>query len=403
MSRIKWHEAVIILCLLLHNVLDIYAITDDLTFGNIADLLAFGLCFFSKREKNMIPLLLWVYIIYRILMSFVASSSLMSMIPVGFILQVLALFAAFRAIHLPNLIKVYMGLGYFVTVFLLIQYIAVTLFGVHISGILRSLPIAIGGDDFLLVIGSRVRQASIFSEPAHFAEFILPLLCILVFDEYCKKAWLLFFLCVVSLLLSMSGTALLGLLVVLLLYIIKLLAARISYKRVFLSLVIIVTLPIGLFYYSQSEVGEVVLSRSTSIRDAQSATSASSEYVRLFRGYDVFGELKAINKVFGCGSRDRIKENITYSYYTSLFDGNSFYFNGVSTILLYTGFIGLILYLLALYSIWKNNSFCGRSFLLLLVPFMMIASIVLNSTGVLLLLLASLYKNKALSHNSMVD
>ena len=401
-SKIKWHEAFIIICLLLHNVLDIYAVNDSLTFGNVADLLVFGLCFFSKNEKNDIPILMWVYIIYRVLMSFLTSSSLTSMIPIGFILQVLALFAAFRAIRIVSLIKIYRGLGYFVTVFLLIQYISFSAFGYRISGILRFLPIAIGGDDFLVVLGSRVRQASIFSEPAHFAEFILPLLCILLFDDDQKKTWLLIALCMISLLLSMSGTALLGLLVIFSLYVMKWLVARISSKKIFLLYFLILALPVGLFYYSQSEIGESVLSRSTSIRDAQNATSASSEYVRIFRGYDVFGELKTTNKVFGCGNKDSIIENISYSYYSSLFDGSSFYFNGVSTVLLYTGIIGLFLYVLALLSFWKENSFCGRSFLVLLVSLMMIASIVLNSTGVLLLLLASLYKKKALSHNPLI-
>lgn len=400
-SKVKWQEAFIIICLLLHNVLDIYAINDNLTFGNIADLLVFGLCFFTNNERNEIPVLMWGYILYRIIMSFLTSSSLTSMIPVGFILQVLALFAAFRSIRLTSLIRIYKGLGYFVTLFLLIQYISFTVFGFRISGILRFLPIAIGGDDFLLVMGSRVRQASIFSEPAHFAEFILPLLCILLFDEEQKKSWLLIALCMVSLLLSMSGTALLGLLVVFLLYIMKLLVARISSKKIFLLYFIILALPVGLYYYSQSEIGESVLSRTESVRDAQNATSASSEYVRIFRGYDVFGELETINKVFGCGNRDKIIESIPYSFYYSLFDGSSFYFNGISTILLYTGIIGLLLYVLALLSIWKNNSFCGRSFLVLLVPLMMIASIVLNSTGVLLLLLASLYKKKTLYNNSL--
>lgn len=399
-TSIKWQEAFIIICLLLHNVLDIYSVGGRITFGNVADVLAFVLSFTVGRKGNHIPRTLWAYIFYRIVFSFISASSLQSSIPIGFLLQVAALCATFRAVSLANFIKIYKVLGFITSAFLLIQFLSFSLLGIKINGILSFIPLAIGGDDFLNVVSLRVRQSSIFSEPAHFAEFILPLLCIQLFDERINKSIPFILLCVVSLLLSMSGTALLGLLVVFGLYFIKLFFAQKSGKKTIALVFMLAVVPVVFYYYSRSEMGSTVLGRTESVKYAQDATAISSEYVRIFRGYDVYGSLSTTEKIFGCGNKETIIKRISNSSYSILFDNDSFYFNGVSTVLLYTGLLGLILYALALASIWKGNSFCGKSFIILLIVFMLIASILMNSTAIVLLFLAAAYKKSYLINNA---
>lgn len=392
---IKWYEVVVIVCMLLHSVLDIYAFWGPLSAGSMADLLVFTLCIISRKSVNKIPSTLWWYIGYRIFASAATLNSWQSIIPVGFILQVMALFATFRVVKFTNLLKVYKILGFVTTIFFVIQFISFQFLGVKINGVLNFLPLAIGEDDFLSVLDLRERQSSIFSEPAHFAEFLLPLLMIELFDKNNKRSILLIILCIFSLVFSMSGTGLLGLLIIGLLYLINHIIDKPSFKRVSVAVLFIIAIPVVAYYYSQSEVGEAVLSRTQDVKEAQNAAMVSSEYVRLFRGYDIYGELPSFNQIFGCGDKTNIIQKISHTKFSSLFDIDYFYFNGVSTVLLYTGLIGLIIYLLLFYKIWNDNTFCGRSIIVLLISFMLIGSIVLSATGVVLIFIACSYKKKA--------
>ncbi len=393
-SKIKPVEALVIVCMLLHTVLDIYSFSGSITYGNIADIIVFGLALTVRKSVNIIPFPLWCYIGYRVLMSVLSFSSISSMLPLGFLLQVAALYATFRVVNLSNFIKIFRFLGYTTSIFLLIQYIGLTFFNVRISGILEFLPIAIGGDTYLDVLDLRVRPASIFSEPAHYAQFILPLLCIELFDDTRKKSIPLIILIIAGLLLSMSGTAVLGLLVIGIIYLVKLFVLHASFKKTWWVFLLVALLPVGYQYYAKSELGEMVLGRTESVVEASQAMAVSSEYVRLFRGYDIFGELNVSKKIFGCGTKESIIQSIATTRYSSMFDSENFFFNGIATILLYTGLIGLFIYLWTLINMWKGNSFCGKSFIILLVALMLIASIVINSSGVLFLFLACAYKQE---------
>lgn len=390
----KWYEAVVIVCILLHSVLDIYVFYGPFTFGNVADVIALFLCVVSRKKENRIPSAIWWYIGYRIIASAATLNSWQSLVPIGFILQVAALVATFRLVKLSNLIKIYRILGFITTLFFVFQYISFTFFDVKISGVLDFLPIALGEDDFLSVLEMRDRQSSIFSEPAHFADFLLPLLLIELFYQKGKGSIILIILSVFSLIFSMSGTGLLGLVVIGVLFLINHIMENPNVKRVSLAFVIILAIPVAAYYYSHSEMGEMVLGRADDVKSAQNAARVSSEYVRLFRGYDIYGELSLTEKVFGCGDKTNIIKGITKTRYSSLFDSENFYFNGVSTILLYTGIIGLLLYYWALLTIWKKNSFAGRTFVILLITLMLIGSIVLNATAVILLFLSSTIKSK---------
>jgi len=392
--KMTFIELFVIVCMLLHTVLDIYSFSASISYGILADIIVFGLAFTVRKSVNKIPRPLWYYIGYRVLMSLLSSGPLSSIIPAGFLLQAAALYATFRVVHLSNFVKVFRFLGFATSIFLLIQYIALTFFNIRISGILEFLPIAIGGDTYLDVLALRVRPASIFSEPAHYAQFILPLLCIELFDDSRKKSIPLIILIIVGLVLSMSGTAVIGLLVIGVLYVIKLIVQHASIKKTWWVLLLIVLMPIGYQYYAKSELGEMVLGRTESVVEASQSLAVSSEYVRLFRGYDIFGEFDASKKLFGCGSKDNIVKNIAATRYSSMFDSENFFFNGVATVLLYTGLIGLILYFWALFSMWKKNSYCGKSFIVLLISMMLIASIVINASGVVFLFLACAYRDE---------
>lgn len=387
-------ELFVVVCMLLHNVLDIYSFSDSISFGIIADIIVLGLSFTVHKSVNKMPYPLWYYIGYRVLVSLLSPGPLSSIIPAGFLLQAAALYATFRVVHLSNFIKVLRILGFATSIFLLIQYIALTVFNIRISGILEFLPIAIGGNAYLDDLAFRVRPASIFSEPAHYAQFVLPLLCVELFDDSRKKSIPLIILIIVGLILSMSGTAVIGLLVIGILYVIKQIVQHASIKKTWWMLILIVLMPIGYQYYAKSEIGEMVLGRTESVVVASQSQVVSSEYVRLFRGYDIFGELDVSKKIFGCGSKDNIVKSIATTSYFSMFDNENFFFNGVSTILLYTGLIGFLLYLRALFSMWKKNSYCGRAFIVLLIFMMLIASIVINASGVVFLFFLCAYRDE---------
>lgn len=187
------------------------------------------------------------------------------------------------------------------------------------------------------------RSSSFFREPAHFAQYLLPLLCLELFSEKNKEKLLTPYsiLIIAILVLLRSGNGFLGLVVLLA---IKGWTYLTHVKTGAKILVLIVVAP--LVYYAVSsyistEVGAAMLERTGELENDDSAAS----YIRVYRGYALYSELPTVNQIIGIND-ERMMQIIPKTSISYLYAGtatNDTYMNGVQSVMIHQGLIGLLL------------------------------------------------------------
>lgn len=240
------------------------------------------------------------------------------------------------------------------------------------------------------------RSSSFFSEPAHFVQFLLPLLAIELFDSNDKKKWAKVLVLVLTLLLLQSGNAMFGLVAIGIVYLLKRLLESKSALTIVGTIFIVGCIVIGGNYYLSTEKGKELLGR----EDQLSMTdyeSGQSGFIRIYRGYYVYDNLNAIEKLVGVNDFSTLRERIKTSEVGFMFRENDTYFNAVQDIMIRTGLIGLAIFILFLVDIWKGNNYLGKSLLLCLVVLCFISAIYMTSTMALFLILS--IKSKEIIEN----
>ena len=292
---------------------------------------------------------------------------------------------------------IYKALAAFFILFFLIQVTAYYIAGVHINGVFEFLPLALNVDSTWLAEHRMAdRFSSFFSEPAHFAQFLLPLLCYFLFSDretYRKKIiWSV--IIVFVLLLLRSGNGVLGLLTIFIAYGIYTVAFKSwSIKKI---LLLLFAIPLFLYLgvaYSQSEAGAALLERSSSIGMSSEAGYHGSGYLRTWRGWLLYADLPLKGKIFGVGDNQNLVTSINQSsIWADFVDENDTYMNGIQAILVNTGLVGASIFLVFLFSLWKGNTYEGKIQVLVLIVLSLISANYLTETMVLSLLLSQFAK-----------
>ena len=232
---------------------------------------------------------------------------------------------------------------------------------------------------------SLTRSCSLFREPAHYAQYLLPLLCLELFSKENREKFFtpysLFLL--VLLIILRSGNGFVGLIF---LYAVKVLAYLKRAKRGVVILTAIIAVPLCYYAvssYISTEVGASMLERSSELENDDSAAS----YIRVYRGYALYSELPDVNKIIGVNDENlmRIIPRTSIAY---LFKGEEqydLYMNGVQSVLIHYGLIGFLLCVWLYITLLKGSKLMPKMqvwlFLLLsLLGQTFLASIMLFST-----------------------
>ena len=203
---------------------------------------------------------------------------------------------------------------------------------------------------FIENMSMKDRSCSMFLEPSHFAQYIIPFLAIELGRLHETKriiSPIAIFLTLVLLFLK-SGN---GLLLCALLWFISILFSNIrKSKKIFILFPFItIVLFYGFNYIIHTEMGEQLLSRMDEL-DPDSGKMTSG-IMRVFRGFWVFGDLSSIIQIFGgsFGAKDMLIEGSSYIW---MFRDNERYINNIQMLLISFGFIGLFFFF---YFILKNS------------------------------------------------
>jgi len=362
----------------------------DFTFIWVAILIVWGFFQKGKFYVNM-PKLLAVYLWYYLFAQVISATSLSSLIPIGWLRLFLTYGLFFSVIKLDLLKKYYSKVGLVCLSFFAVQIVAYYAKGIKIPGVFEFLPLSLDTDSasyFASLTIDKARSCSFFSEPAHFAQFLFPLLIIKLFKNKQRNDWLFIFSIVLSLLLLKSGNGLFGLLAIAICYGLWNLSNSSLLKRVVFIVIFPIIAVSGATYYLQSEAGQEVISRKDQLKNDTNSKSGLSGFIRIFRGYYVFDELPTFRKVFGANNSDLIRTAIAQSKVSSLFMENDLYFNVVQNTLIRTGIVGIILLFLFYFGLFIRGNAISRTLIITLSVLSFISALYFTETMLLYLIIA---------------
>ena len=389
-------QKIVAITLLLTPILQIYGWGKFNFSFIITTILCLINLLFRKRGINRIPKALLAYFVFCFFSHAVNASTFMQVLDFGTIRMLLILILFYDCIKLTFFVKVYRRIAFICILFFFIQEICYYLQGVRFIGIIPYLPIALNVDSissFIMDMSSYERSSSFFSEPAHFAQFLLPLLAIELLG-FEKKNWISISIITTTLILTRSGNALFGIAIIIISYIIYIYNNK--HKNFFNRLVIgsfsVVVVAFCIYYFSSTEIGKNLMQRQETITNNSNVEFASSGFIRIWRGYYVFDEYDIIHKIIGNDNPDYLTSKINNSRVSRLFDKNDRYFNGIQQILVNSGYIGLFIFVILVCQTWKQTNKCGKTLLSIMIMLSLIASTYFSPTMIIPLVISSLIK-----------
>lgn len=341
--------------------------------------------------NHNVPKLLILYFIFWYFSHLLSISSFFQVFPLGIIRLLLSLCLFYDCLNINYFIKIYRRIAFICIMFFLFQEFCYYILGSRIPGVIGFLPNSLGIDNvssFLNTLSEAERSSSFFSEPAHFVQFLLPLLTIELFG-FTKKRWNTILIIGLTLLLTQSGNALLGLLIISIAYLFNIcLSSKLSPAKK--SILLISFIGIGLllsFIYINSEIGNKLMSRSDTIdvNSAEDSGFKNSAFLRIWRGYFVFDEFDTFYKLIGNDNPEYLDVMIEKSSVYMFFEENERYVNNIQRFLITTGYIGVLLFSLFIRNEWKKTNFCGKTLLALIIALSFIAYLHFSATMIICL------------------
>lgn len=286
--------------------------------------------------------------------------------------------------------KVYIRFSFILSIYLIIQYIVFKASSVMLPNILLQnmrLNYSFNGQDAstytlykqLCMSPAYWRPPSLFLEVAHFAQYTSPALLLCLLNEGRSKTvsgWVVPCVITIANLLSLSANAVIFLCIVwgCLMY-------KYMQRKQFIKTLVVtfIVLTIGVIVASQTDVFVAFLERLATILSKGGSTGTQ----RILRGYYIYGKAPIIDKFFGMGlgniSYSLIDHAIRTPYDGILALGNE-YMNSISYILVGTGLVGTILFIILVISAFKRGSFAQRGLIILILVMMSSSSILMTPT-----------------------
>lgn len=375
----KWGS--IVMCFLaLYPVLYAYNSTLSLNYGETVFLLLIFVALIYNKKKLSIKIprsyyVFWGYVAV-LLIVFSDSFKITNFVPGGVAFTLFSLMLGVCACYfdIDKLYKIMRGIFLFASLIFIFQK----------TGILRGnysevfiLPIsdhiAYSGIDLDTVISRRMganRPASIFLEPAYFGQFCSIFLMLELFYKANSRIFTKMAIFIILMMLIVrSGCALIGLATILAYKVISVFKSKGGTKIHLLLLLPVVA--IAGQYYLLSDMGVELMERTQELD-----TEGTSGYLRVIQGFYIYDYLPSFNKIFGISADELGKTNFPFLK-VDAYGEVSFFTNGLFTLLIRTGLVGLVLLLYFYLKLFKESNDLGRASLLLILSFSLVEQIYL--------------------------
>lgn len=214
-----------------------------------------------------------------------------------------------------------------------------------------------------------IRFPGPFSEPSHYAAYLIPLLAILLFDNEKKlqEKWKLPVLISITMVISTSGVGiLLGAATWGMYFAFN--YSTTKNRLILLPFIVMAAATIFSLLIMYSEQFSITVSNLFSVQDqVRFATGSKADY-RIYRGFSMYLQLPVLNKLFGVGFANMndfaISHNIG-TIYDIATSQTVEYYNGISQILLYSGLVGFCLWAKGIIDYSKKMKTIGKIILIL--------------------------------------
>lgn len=349
----------------------------DFTFIGICFLFIWGILS-NQSDRKQLPIFLHAYLWYYLLTFIAGSLSIGNIeLPLGWLKIYLSFWLFFSYTKLRLLYKYYSLVCYLCIVFFLIQSGLGEFWGIHISGI-GPMPLTLDLDESLyrnFINSEDTRLCSFFSEPALFAQYLLPLSALTLFNKYDRFKYVKCGIILATFLLLKSGNAVFILGIVIACYIIYNIIQCFSIGRLLGAITILILVWVGSTYYMKSEIGESLIERQNEFEISETYTSG---FLRVYRGYYVYESLDIWEQIFGANNTVLMENAIRHCKIPYLFGDQDYYFNTVQNILIKTGIVGAILFTIFLIGTFRKANPVGKTILIGLTILSFIASMYLS-------------------------
>lgn len=312
------------------------------------------------HRKPFMPRALMFFFVWVIFTRLVSTCLYGDSLPITAIVSFIAFSMFFNVINYNYLLDLYKKIAVLAIVLFSIQYISKLLLGTFPAFQLPFFPSFYSYEDTISSL-EKVRCFSFFLEPSHMAVWLIPLLIIYSFAD--KINYLKVGMLVLVLILLNSGSGMIGLSTIAILYIVSNIFLKGSFRNKLLSCILIIFGLTALSWYFSSEFGTEVLARSNSLKTGDFALEQSG-FVRIVRGYMLWNKLSMFDIIFGCNSNVKIASYAAQipGYLSDA--GSDTWLNGIQSIMIYTGIVGLILMVSFVFYLWKNNSKAGKALII---------------------------------------
>ena len=230
----------------------------------------------------------------------------------------------------------------------IIQFIA-SLFGKSFTMIIPGAQInynqGLMSDDVIRFQSEGSRFSSFFLEPSHLCEYVCPCLSMVLFSEAINKKQL--FIALLFTIGMVASTSMTGIVIAAVLwgmFLYNLAASKKMNDKIAWLILIVILICIAIRLYQVPIIHEQFRKKFSSVVNGQ-IYRGSSLYTRVFYGWNVFGDLDMVNKIFGCGYQNTglffLAKQIGFNY---VMGGNVAFMSGLTAILCQLGFLGSIIY-----------------------------------------------------------
>ena len=225
------------------------------------------------------------------------------------------------------------------------------------------------------------RSSSVFLEPSHFAQYILPYFAYTLSKNtnvISIKRWLEPAILLLVFFFLRSGCGVVCSIAIIVAYV---LIVRINaFRKILIISSAIVLFPVIFNRIVATEAGEQLLTRTSELEAGGDYDRSGTQ--RIFRGFYVYSSEDFPLQLFGVGTGGTI-DVINTSSAKVMFNSNERYLNNIHTLLIGFGLIGSMLFFLYLFTLFKCSEMDGRLILVGFLTLCFMESFFLNSKMIL--------------------
>ena len=235
------------------------------------------------------------------------------------------------------------------------------------------------------------RSSSIFLEPSHFALYLLMALAVDTLTIQGKKFMTKYGLFLVAILLLLrSGTGLVGLIVITLFRLSSFLNKFSRTKKILVTALMALVVAGAATLYIRTEVGGEMFERSQS---ELTLDEEGHSYTRFVVGALIYSEMPMFNKLVGMSDEEMLPIAKRFSILDqSAEDANILYMNGWANMLTHIGLVGLLLFLVVLWKLYRGNNDVSKCFIWLFVVISFFSQTYTQAIMLIMLIVSAYYQ-----------